>query len=208
MRTVGLVGLCKIELPTATIRLTDGGFIQWGGEMFTSKDGVFGTIASIDELSEGIEAEVPALDMAMIPSNTAAAADLSQPGFQRSRVRFWLGEYDRDTGLLDGDPDLLFDGQIDQTSLTAGRESRELAMTIVSTAERLFERNIGNSLSPSFHKSVWPGETGHDNATGLGAPVAWGVEAPPSTSGGYYGGGYGGSGGGGRGADRRNVDYD
>lgn len=206
MMTVGLVGLCKIELPDATIRLTDGGFIDWGGELFVSKDDVFGTIASIDELNEGVEAEVPALDMALIPAGTAAAADLSQPGFQRSRVRLWLAEYDRETGALDGTPDLLFDGQIDQTSLSAGRETRELAMTIVSTAERLFERNIGNSLSPSFHKSIWPGETGHDNATGLGAPVAWGVEAPPSTSSGYYGS-YGGSSGGGRGADRRNVDY-
>lgn len=203
MRTLGLVGLCKIELPEATIRLTDGGFINWGGELFTSKDDVFGTIASIDELSEGVDEEVPALEMVMIPSGTAAAADLSQPGFQRSRVRFWLAEYDRETGLIDGEPDLLFDGQIDQTVLSAGRQSRELSMTIVSTAERLFERNIGNSLSPSFHKSIWPGETGHDNATGLGAPVAWGVEAPPSTSVGYYGG----SSGGGRGADRRNVDY-
>lgn len=206
MRAVGLVGLCKIELPAATIRLTDGGFIQWGGELFVSKDSVFGTIASIDELSEGIEAEVPALDMSMIPSSTAAAADLSQPGFQRSRVRFWLAEFDRQTGLLDGTPDLLFDGQIDQTTFRAGREARELTMTIVSTAERLFELNIGNSLSPSFHKSIWPGETGHDNATGLGKPVAWGVEAPPSTSAGYYGGGGFYSSGGGRGADRRGVD--
>ena len=206
MMPFGIIGLCKIELPDSTIRLTDGGFILWDEEVFASKDPVFGTIASTDELSEGIDAEVPALDMAMIPAGTAAAADLSQPGFQRSRVRFWLGEYVRETGLLDGEPDLLFDGQIAQTSLSAGRSSRELAMTIVSTAERLFERNIGNSLSPSFHKSVWPGETGHDNATGLGAPVAWGVEAPPSTSGGYYGGGIYGSGGGGRGADRRGVD--
>lgn len=204
MRTVGLIGLCKIELPAATIRLTDGGFIQWDTEIYTSKDEVFGTIASIEELTEGVDAEVPALDVAMIPSGTAAAAELSQPGFQRSRVRFWLAEYDRATGLLDGEPDILFDGQIDQTSLTAGRSARELAMTIVSAAERLFERNIGNSLSPSFHKSIWPGETGHDNATGLGAPVAWGVEAPPSTSGGYYGG-YPSSGGG-RGPDRRGVD--
>ncbi len=205
MRTVGLVGLCKIELPTATIRLTDGGFIQWGGELYVSKDNLFGTIASIDELSEGVEDEVPALEMSMIPSSTAAAADLSQPGFQRSRVRFWLAEFDRGTGLLDGTPDILFDGQIDQTSLRAGRDARELAMSIVSTAERLFEQNIGNSLSPSFHKSIWPGETGHDNATGLGKPVAWGVEAPPSTSSGYYGG-YLGSSGGGRGPDRRGVD--
>lgn len=201
MNRIGLTGLCKIELPDATVRLSDGGFIVWGTDTFTSKDATFGTIASVDALEEGVDAEVPALDLVMFPASTAAAADLSQPGFQRSRVTFWLAEYDRETGLLDGDPDMLFDGQIDQTTLSGGRESRELAMTIVSTAERLFERNIGNSLSSSFHKSIWPGETGHDNATGLGKPVAWGVEAPPSTSSGYYGGGGGGGyASGGRGA--------
>lgn len=66
MSRIGMIGLCKIELPSATVRLTDGGFIQWGAETFTSKDAVFGTIASIEELSEGIEAEVPALEMTMI----------------------------------------------------------------------------------------------------------------------------------------------
>ena len=191
MNQIGLVGLCKIELPAATLRLSDGGFFVWGAETFASKDATFGTIASIEELTEGIDAEVPALDMVMFPANSAAAADLSQPGFQRSRVRLWLAEFDRATGAIVGDPDLLFDGQIDQTSLSAGRDSRELAMTMVSTAERLFERNIGNSLSASFHKSVWPGETGHDNATGLGRPVAWGVEAPPSTTANYYSNGWG-----------------
>jgi len=58
--------------------------------------------------------------------------------------------------------------------------------------ERLLLRNSGNSLSAAWHKSIWPGETGHDQATGLKTPVAWGVAAPP---GGVSGGGYGGGGG-------------
>src|SRR3546814_9368912 len=61
---------------------------------------------------------------------------------------------------------------------------------LVSLAERLFELNIGNSLNSAWHKSVWPGELGHDNATGLSIPVAWGVESPRSSGGGttspYY----------------------
>lgn len=197
MSRIGLVGLCQIELPEEAVLLTDGGFMNWDGDLFVSKHGTFGTIASIDELSEGVDAEIPALDMVMYPASTAAPAELSQPGYQRSHVTFWLGEYDRDTGELTDEPDTLFEGQIDQTMLKAGRPARELSMTITSAAERLFERNIGNSLSASFHKSVWPGETGHDNATGLGAPIAWGVEAPPSTSGSYYGGSLGGGIGGG-----------
>src|SRR3546814_8736110 len=53
--------------------------------------------------------------------------------------------------------------------LTVGA-SRELAVSVVSLAERLFELNIGNSLNSAWHKSVWPGELGHDNATGLSIP--------------------------------------
>lgn len=181
MNSIALIGLCKIELPESTIRLSDGGFIVWGGEVFESRDAVFGTIRAIEGMSEGVEDEVPALSVTFIPASTAAAADLSQPGFQRSRVRLWLAEYDEVTGLPVGDPDLQFDGQIDQTSLSAGRTSKELLMSIVSAAERLFARDIGNGLSSAFQKSVWPGDTGHDNATGLGTPIAWGVEAPPST---------------------------
>lgn len=184
MRRIGLTGLVKIELPAATIRLCDGGFLVWGAETFSARDAVFGVISSIEPMSEGVEAEVPALEMTMIPASTAAAADLSQPGFQRSRVRLWIAEFDVDAGTLIGTPAMKFDGQIDQTSLSFGREQRELAMTVVSNAERLFERNIGNSLSASFQQSVWPGDTGQDNATGLGRPVAWGTESPMGFGGG------------------------
>lgn len=193
MQSLGLIGLLKIELPDATVRLCDGGFVEFGGETYTSVDPTFGTIASLAALTEGVGEEIPALELSLNPAASSAPADLSQPGFQRSAVRLWIGQLDIDTGLLVGDPDLLFYGQIDQSVLRVGRSVRDLAMTIVSTLERLFMRNEGNSLSPVFHKSVWPGETGHDNATGLTVPVAWGVEG----SGGAFAGsgGAGGNGG-------------
>ena len=176
MDTVGLIGLLKIELPDATVRLCDGGFIEFDGETYTSKDPVFGTIASIEALAEGVGDEIPALELTLFPLGPAGA--LSQPGFQTSRVRFWMGEYDDAAGTLVGTPDLMFDGQIDQTVMRWGA-SRELAITVVSTAERLFQRNSGNSLNDTWHQSVWPGELGHKNATGLSIPVAWGAESPP-----------------------------
>ncbi|MGX7926453.1 hypothetical protein ACWPMX_07755 [Tsuneonella sp. HG094] len=197
MNRISLVGLLRIDLPDATVRLCDGGFIEFDGETYTSVDPTFGTIASLAALTEGVGEEIPALELALNPAASSAPADLSQPGFQRSAVRLWIGEYDVDTGLLVGDPDLLFFGQIDQTVLRVGRNARDLNMTIVSTLERLFLRNEGNSLSPVFHKSVWPGETGHDNATGLTVAVAWGVEkSPAASSAGYAPGGAGGGGGG------------
>lgn len=184
-----LVGLMTIELPTRTLRLCDGGFFVWGGNTYLSEDEVFGAVQSIDTLNEGVGDEIPALQVTFIPASTAAAGDLSQPGYQRSRVRFYIGNFNPVSGLLIGEPELHFDGQIDRTKLTSSRGSRLLEMDIVSSAERLFMRNDGNSLNPTWHKSVWPGELGHDNAINLTIPVAWGVEAPVRSFSSYGGGG-------------------
>lgn len=187
-----LVGLMIIELPTRTLRLCDGGFFVWGGNTFLSEDATFGTVQSIDALTEGTGDEIPALQVTFIPASTAAAGDLSQPGFQRSRVRLYIGKFNPVTGQIIGTPELHFDGQIDRTKLTSGRGTRTLEMDIVSSAERLFMRNEGNSLNPTWHKSIWPGELGHDNATNLTIPVAWGTDAPPVLNGpasNFYGAG-------------------
>lgn len=189
MNSVAIIGLLKISLPASTVRLCDGGFIVFAGETYTSSDPVFGTVSSVETATEGIGEEVPALELILLPASTSNPAALSQPGFQKSIVQFWIGEFIPATGLLIGTPDLLFHGQIDQTTLTIGRGQRELAMTVVSTAEKLFLRNRGNGLNPQFHKSIWPGETGHDNATGLTIPVAWGTSTRGGGASGL-GGGY------------------
>lgn len=181
MNRIGLIGLCKLELPDGDALLCDGGFIKWSADTYRSKHPVWGTISSIQALSEGIGNQVPALELVMIPASTDVT-DFSAPGLQTSRVRFWIGEFNVESpGSLVGSPTPVFDGQIDQCNFTVGRETREVALSIVSNAERLFERNIGNSLNGVFHKSVWAGETGHDNATGLSVPVAWGTEKPAVT---------------------------
>lgn len=194
MNRIGLASLLKIELPTRDVLLCDGAFKVFGGETYRAKDPLFGTIAGCQELEEGIGEQVPALELTFLPPSNAAVAELSQPGYQKSRVRMWLAEYDVDAGTLSDTPDLLFDGMIDQTSILLSRERRELSVSIVSNGERLFAKNRGNSLSPTFHKSVWPGETGHDNASGLAVPVAWGVEKPQAGAGSYIhiGGSWGG----------------
>ncbi|MBX7459561.1 hypothetical protein [Qipengyuania huizhouensis] len=177
MNQVALTGLVQIDLPERTLRYCDGGFFEFGGEAFRSRDDTFGTIGSLQAMSEGVGDVVPALQMTLLPAGDAAAADLSKPGHQTSRVRFWIAEFDPATGVI-GSAEVMFDGQIDQTILTVGKGTKTLDVSVVSLAERLFEGNIGNTLNPTWHKSVWPGETGHDNATGLSKPVAWGVESP------------------------------
>lgn len=181
MDTIALIGLLKIELPTGDVRLCDGGFITFASEVYRSAHPTFGALAALENLEEGVGDEVPALKLTLNPDGSAVPADLSQPGFQTSRVRLWMAEYSQTTNAIIGTPDLLFDGQIDQTIITVGRDRRDLDMTVVSTAERLFNRNEGNSLNATWHKSIWSGETGHDEATGLTIPVAWGVESATTT---------------------------
>lgn len=178
--TTGYAGLCKIEFPTGPVLLCEGGRVDWGSEIYRERHGTFGSILSIDNLSEGVGDEVPAMVLVLGPPASAPRASLSQPGFQTSRVRFWLAEVDLAAMAVTGTPDLQFSGWVDQTDLNL---RGELKVTVVSEAERLFERNRGSALSPVFHKALFPGETGHDNATGLSRPVAWGIEAPPGTLG-------------------------
>lgn len=189
MGRIGLVGLLEIALPSHTIRVCEGGFVRWGANLFESADPVFGVVGSVGELSEGVGEEVPVFELSFLPPGTTPPAQLSQPGYQSSVAQFWIGEIDIDAGTLVGTPELQFVGEVDQTEIEFARDRRTVSMTIVSAAARLLERNIGNGLTASWHKSVWPGETGHDQGTGLGRQVAWGVEAPRGS---FVGGGGGG----------------
>lgn len=193
MNRIALTGLLAIDLPEREIRLCDGGFFEYDGDTYRGKDAVFGTVGGVDTLTEGLGDSVPALSITLLPPDSTAAVDLSKPGHQTAEVRFILAEFDVDTGQITS-ADVQFVGQVDQTVLTVGKGQRELAISVTSLAERLFEGNIGNSLSPVFHKTVHPGEHGHDNATGLTVPVAWGVEKPRGdvTGMGGGGGGFGG----------------
>ena len=132
MSRVALTGLLTIELPEATLRFTDGGFIEYGGETYRAKDDTFGTIQSVQPLSEGVGDSVPALSITLLPPDTSAVAELAKPGHQTAQVQFVLAEYDVDAGTINS-ADVLFTGQIDQSVLTVGKGKRELSMSVLST---------------------------------------------------------------------------
>lgn len=193
-----LAGLVKIELPGDTLRLCDGGFVYFDGEKYASSDPEFGSIESVESLEENVGDEAPGGRLTFLPKSTAVAATLSQPEFQGSRMRFWMVRVDEATGTA-SDSELIGDMELDTTRLRVGRGTRRLEMEFISIADRLFLTYEGNVLSPRFHRSVWSGEAGLDNATGVPVTVAWGVAGPPrgstfAGSGGGFGGG-GGSGG-------------
>lgn len=194
-RFANLFGAIRIDLPAATIRLLDGaGALTFDGGTYLGRDPTFGTLAAIESIGDGVGDEAPTLSFTMLPASTASAADLASPTAQGSRVRVMLGAFVPETGGVVADPIVLFDGELDQATLTIGKGARELDFDCVSSFERFFFNQEGVRLSPAFHKSLFPGETGLDNVTGVTRPVYWGVATPASALAGtgsgtaFYGG--------------------
>jgi hypothetical protein len=177
-QVITLAGLCEIVLPARTARLCDGGFVVWGANTYSSEDSEFGTIESIEAVSESVGDEAPMGKMTMLPPESVASVDLFQPDAQGSAMRFWLAEINPATGAVTGTPELLFSGFLDTLSLRVGRGKRALEIEFISEAERLFHVREGNVLSSRFHQLAFPGEKGFDHATGVPTLVPWGVPGP------------------------------
>lgn len=172
--TISLIGFCKIELPGRTLRMCDGGFCYFGGEKYTSEDALFGSIAAVDEFEAALGDSAEDAKIVFMPNAAALASEISSPAFQNSRARFWMGTIGSD-GKTVTTAEQLMDALVDFTVLRLRQAGRELEMSFIGRPEKLFLRQEGNSLNPRFHKSVWPGEKGLDNATGARITVAWGV---------------------------------
>jgi hypothetical protein len=193
-RILTLAALGKFELPSQTLRLCDGGQVIWAAETFRASDPDFGAIDTVEAFSEESGDQAPGGSLIFLPKDSAAAGTLSQPEYQGSRIRFWLAKVDTATGEVDGTPEQIADLVLDRTELRGGIGRLQLAMDFIGSAERLFNISEGNVLSPRFHQSVWSGELGLDNATGVPNQMAWGAPSPPRGS--VTSGGAGGAAGG------------
>lgn len=177
-----IFGAFRIDLNDGrVIRLLDGMGALSGGDWsnFSGRDAVFGSIASVDDFSDGLGDEAPNLSFTLTPATDAAAADLASADMQGSRVRFWLGAIDMSTGAVVADPLLLGDYAMDVPTLTIGKGQRSLELECVSEFESYFEGNEGARMNDGYHQSVWPGETGLAHTTGVENKIYWGVDAPP-----------------------------
>jgi hypothetical protein len=189
-----LAGFIKWETGGGDVRLCDGGTLTFDGDTYTSRHPVFGGISGFEPISEGIGDEAPAGTLTFSPAPDALPAAISAPTLQGTRLRMWIAEVDRETGLIIGSPDLQLDNIADVTRLRLAKNVFQLAVDIVPRLERLFLLNEGNVLSGEFHRRMYPGERGLDNTIGVPVVVAWGVAGAPrgtsSGGGGSFGGGF------------------
>lgn len=190
-----LTALLKIELPEHTVLLSDGGVTAFGGDTYSAYDSVLGALTAVEPIAEGAGQEIPALGLKFAPPGVTAVTSLSVGAIQQSRVRLWLAEYDTTTGEVVGTPELRFIGFVDQPQVYFKFRQFGVQITAVPDLEAMFMRDTGNGLSSTFHKALYPGELGHDNASGISIPIYWGVASPPRSSGSFNGGGGGGFGG-------------
>ena len=192
MNTITLASVMQVDFPDGTVRWADGGFVTWGADTFTARHPVWGVLTGGDEIGEGLGDEVPGFRFSCAPADDASAAVLFNPANNGARVRLWTLELNGETMAV-ADADLAFDGMVGGCSVSIGT-ARTIEFEAVSRAERLFLVNGGNRLDPTFHKAMWAGERGEDNATGLSVNVAWGAPSPTVSgstgSGGGGGGGY------------------
>jgi hypothetical protein len=177
---VPMCGLLRIDFNDGRVlRLVDGaGSITWGAEAYVGRDETFGAIQSVDEIDDGTGDEAPALSLSLFPASDAAAEDLCAADMQGSRVRLWIAAYDRATGLIIPDPYTVFDGELDVATLRLGPNIRAVDYDCVSGFERFFDNEEGMRLNPTFHQSVWPGETGLNKVTGIIEQKYWGQNPP------------------------------
>lgn len=174
-------GAVEILLPGYPIRLLDGSAeIVIGGVTYSGRDPTFGTIDSVDVITDGTGDDAPEVRLTLLPASDAAAGALASASMQGSQVSIYIGAVNPTTGVVIPDPLLVFLGVLDVPTLKAGEHSRSLEYSIVSVFERFFADDEGARLSDTFHKSIWPGELGMTFVTGVQTTVYWGADQPTS----------------------------
>lgn len=193
-KAVWLVQLLRWTTADFTLRLTTGGFLDWGNERFVQRDPTYGVIASLPTFEDGIDGQNTRPNISLFPADHAALTAMSNRKHQGTLVEVFDCSIDPNTGLLWGAPDELFRGFFDFSSFVIG-DNEELILECGTEEALLNEPNEDRRLSDPHHREVWPGELGLSHTHLLGRPSYWRADQPNGAISG--GGGYGGGGGGG-----------
>lgn len=221
----------EILAPTFSLRLLDGAsevtfpvenLVRtgevWSGtgvlepRTFKGSDDTYGTLGSLETITEGLGNQAPRLRLALRPPSRTAAATLNLPTNQGAAVRMWFGALHLETGAVI-DPVEIFTGELDVPRYLGGRD-RRVEYNVFSAWEYLFADGEGERLNHAQHTKAFPGEMGLEWVSDIERQLPWGADVPKSravssaqaTSGGTPGGG-GGFGGGTGGGSRDLIDF-
>ena len=170
--------LVRFDMAGGAICLTDGGFVIFdagegnGPEAYVGHHPVYGSLDTVGSIKDGSEAQTTRIDIALLPASDTAAAALASPTTQGTRIQWWEGAVDPDSGLLIGVPELKFDGEIDKARFQVS-DSWSLTLECGTQAERQLEANADWRLNNAFHQLIWPGELGLSYVDGVTRKKEW-----------------------------------
>lgn len=171
--------LLTLHLPDdRVVRLTDGGFVVWGDEVWTARDSLFGTVGALPEIEDGVTGGAARWDVTLLPEDAEAIAILSAPAAQGSLVTLHLASVTRATGLMAGEPDLLMRARLDIARLAVGANDRSVILECQTEAEMQLAPRNEQRLTDGFLKQAFPGARGLEYLTELGRPIYWRKDAP------------------------------
>ena len=174
-----LVHLVTVTLSGATVRWMDtggSGFVVWGANTYKAEDATYGALGAIGAIEDGADGQATVCDLTIICDGTAMALWID-PAEQGSLVTVHLGAVTPATGLLIGEPELLFRGELDQPRIAAGK-SQTLIFDCITEEARMLEPNEEQRMTDSFQKSVWPGDLGNEHITDVEKKIYWRANDP------------------------------
>jgi hypothetical protein len=195
-----VTGFFEIDFPSGTRRMLLGsGEVAWGGNTFKGYDSTFGSITSGESVAEDASGQAPNTAITIQVASSATKSAIASDAVQLSPVKIWLAAIQTDVNhhfQAVADPELIFDGFIDQAVSNLDRKKDEIDYSIISAFDYFFEDSEGQRLSDAFHESVWSGEKGLSNVSGVTKKIYWGTYGPGGAGSAISGGGLGlGSGG-------------
>ena len=120
--------LVKIVLQSGAVRLTDGGFVLYAGELYLGNQVGIGSLDTIGQLTEGGSGTTTRCEITINAESTAAVELLANPLNQTGLVQWWEGAIAAPTGQLIGQPKLKFQGQFDKARFTVSESSWEVVV--------------------------------------------------------------------------------
>jgi hypothetical protein len=199
-----VTGFFEIDFPSGTRRILIGsGEVIWGANTFKGYDPSFGSIVSGDGIAEETTGQAPNTSITVQVAAAATKSAIASDAAQLAPVKIWLAAIHFNASNhfeAVADPELLFDGFLDQATIYLDRKKDEVDYTIISAFDYFFEDSEGQRLSSAFQRALWPSdarENGLVNVTGVTRKIYWGTLGPNAASGatGSYGSAGIGSGG-------------